>query len=122
MSAQVEDSSPPGQYYCPQCEKNFAFGERCPNDGAKLVRLGVALDPMLGRDIDGRFTIIEKLGQGGMGAVYRASQPSLSREVAIKVISSHLVTDGDVVKRCSRVGSHTRTPSRCSSSIRLPTA
>src|SRR5262249_20689275 len=48
------------------------------------------------------YTILEKLGQGGMGAVYRASQHGLGREVAIKVVSSHLVSEADVIKRFLR--------------------
>jgi serine/threonine-protein kinase len=102
MTAQIEDSSPPGQFYCPSCEKNFQVGGECPNDGTRLMKLNVPLDPMLGRDIDGRYTILEKLGQGGMGAVYRASQHGLNREVAIKVVSPHLVTEQEVVKRFLR--------------------
>src|SRR5205085_3718780 len=38
----------------------------------------------------GAYTILGPLGQGGMASVYRAFQPSLRREVAIKVIGSHL--------------------------------
>ncbi|HEY5927938.1 MAG TPA: hypothetical protein VIV11_39900, partial [Kofleriaceae bacterium] len=56
-----------GQFYCPTCEKMFATGEHCPDDGTKLVKLKAVVDPLLGKDLDGRYTIREKLGQGGMG-------------------------------------------------------
>lgn len=75
MSA-ATDSSLPGERYCPMCEQSFSFAERCPTDGTKLVRLAARLDPFLGRELDGQYTILEKLGQGGMGAVYRATQHS----------------------------------------------
>lgn len=42
-------------------------------------------DEMLGRSLD-HFTIIDRLGGGGMGTVYRALDESLQRYVAIKVI------------------------------------
>ena len=96
------DSSPPGEYYCPACEKTFHVGDRCPLDGTRLIKLKIAVDPFLGRELDGKYTIIEKLGQGGMGAVYRGSQHSVGREVAIKVVSPHLVSDSDVIKRFLR--------------------
>ena len=98
----LADSRPPGEWYCPSCEKQFPVGDRCPTDGTRLVKLAAQLDPFIGRDLDGRYTIVEKLGQGGMGAVYRGSQHSVGRDCAIKVISSNLVSDADVIKRFLR--------------------
>jgi tRNA A-37 threonylcarbamoyl transferase component Bud32 len=43
-------------------------------------------DPLVGRVLDDRFHLRARLGQGGMGAVYLADQPSVGREVAVKVI------------------------------------
>jgi eukaryotic-like serine/threonine-protein kinase len=102
VSAAISDSSPPGQFYCPTCEKNFEVGDRCPSDGTRLVKINVPLDPLLGRELDGRYQIVQKLGQGGMGAVYRGQQLGLGREVAIKVVSAHLVAETEVVKRFLR--------------------
>ena len=91
-----------GELYCATCERQFVAGPRCPDDGTMLVRLTAAADPLLGRELDGRFTIIEKLGQGGMGAVYRARQHSMGREVAVKVLSAGLVSDATSIKRFLR--------------------
>ena len=46
-----------------------------------------------GTVIDGKWVLIESIGKGGMGEVYRAHQLNLKRDVAIKVISSELLQD-----------------------------
>ncbi len=44
-------------------------------------------DPLVGRTLNGRFSIIEPIGIGGMGKVYRAVQAPLDRMVALKVLN-----------------------------------
>ena len=92
-----------GELYCPSCERTYEQGERCPHDNARLVRIAQQSDQLIGRDLDGRYTIIEKLGQGGMGTVFRGTQHSVAgREVAIKVVTPSLVTEPVTIKRFLR--------------------
>jgi len=50
----------------------------------------------------GRYTIIEPLGSGGMGTVYRARDEKLEREVAIKILSPGVLSDDEVRRRFRR--------------------
>jgi eukaryotic-like serine/threonine-protein kinase len=47
----------------------------------------------------GPYEILAPLGAGGMGEVYRALDPRLGREVAVKVLPADVATDGDRLKR-----------------------
>lgn len=47
-----------------------------------------ALDPLVGQVIDGRFRVVDIIGKGAMGKVYRAVQLPLNRAVAVKVLDS----------------------------------
>ncbi len=58
-----------------------------------LSRLGTAADPIPG------YRLLDKIGQGGMGTVYKAEQTSVRRIVAIKVLSPEAVKDPTYVPR-----------------------
>ncbi len=53
----------------------------------------------VGKTIAGRYQIDDLLGQGGMSAVYSAYDPNLRRNVAIKLIHTHLSTDPNFIGR-----------------------
>lgn len=50
----------------------------------------------------GPYEISEPLGEGGMGVVYRAHDPRLDRQVAIKVLAADLTSDADARERLRR--------------------
>ena len=50
-------------------------------------------DPFVGRVLDDKYCVEERLGAGGMGAVYRARHLEMDRPVAIKVLQQRFVED-----------------------------
>ncbi len=56
---------------------------------------------MIGKTLS-HYKVLEKIGQGGMGEVYRAEDTNLSREVAIKVLPEQFTQDPQRLARFER--------------------
>jgi len=56
-------------------------------------------DPLIGMTINERFVVVAKIGAGGMGAVYRARQLGMNRDIAIKVLLRELTENETVLRR-----------------------
>jgi serine/threonine-protein kinase len=95
---------------CPKCRARFddtsPAPTTCPKDNIALVRIRELVeeegDPMLGRTLDGRFTILAKLGAGSMGTVYRARQHAMGRDVAVKILRGDRALDDSAKGRFLR--------------------
>src|SRR5262245_40253371 len=85
---------------CPICDREYAEDlSRCPQDGAILRRPAPKFNQFEGQIIKGRYRVISKLGQGGMGSVYLAEQKWMARQVALKILNEDLAQDDAQVTR-----------------------
>src|SRR5258706_14256014 len=89
---------------CPQCGKAFDdSSDVCAVDHSELTPIDPTdPDPMLGRLLDGRYRMIRKIGQGGMGAIYRAVHTGISRTCAVKLLTSLSTGNDDAIARFKR--------------------
>lgn len=84
------------QKICPKCKAIFVEEiSKCPIDGIKLELK--AEDILIGREIDNRYTILEIVGEGGWGTVYKAYQHSIERYLAIKTLKTQFMNVPNVV-------------------------
>ena len=52
----------------------------------------------------GPYEVMSRIGEGGMGIVYRAHDTQLQRNVALKVLPDHFAEDKDRLERFQREG------------------
>ena len=100
---------------CPRCQNKIADEAAfCSSCGANLTPAPEgnpsftktfdtpAQDLSTGTTFAGRYKIIEELGRGGMGRVYRALDKELDEEVALKLIRPEIAADQAVIERFKR--------------------
>jgi len=90
---------------CPSCGAEYDASARfCPRDGSALVPKA-ADDDLPGRVVAGRYRVLRKLGEGGMGRVYLAEHVRMGRPCALKVLNPELVNSPDALARFAREAS-----------------
>ena len=89
---------------CAGCKHSYADTALfCPNCGtAKARDAAPAGDPLVGKLLGERFQVVDLIGQGASGTIYRAEHVTLRRRVAIKVLHNELSRDDLAVERFRR--------------------
>ena len=83
---------------CPRCQRCVELAKAtCPDDGTALVPV-----PGLPPIVDGKYRVDAQVGRGGMGAVFKARDVRLDRDVAVKVVRADLLASPDARVRFRR--------------------
>jgi serine/threonine-protein kinase len=96
---------------CPRCQAQYEepetrFCGRCGSD-MNAARPSAqpeepAIDMLIGRVVDGRYRILSKIGQGGMGAVYQVEHLAMGKIAAMKILHPALGQDPELAARFRR--------------------
>jgi serine/threonine protein kinase len=125
-------STPAPRYFCPRCRTSYTEQQRfCSECGADMLRAsaidlaavresvdgsenasGATARPdrrvtasnqaWLGKLVDNRYRVIEMVGRGGMGVVYKVEHVRMGKIAAMKVLHRDLNDDPEVVHRFER--------------------
>src|SRR6478609_2721827 len=105
--------------HCTQCGEGLEDDARfCAKCGTPAVAVAPAVaaapstngtpptspsnDPMVGKVIADRYVLVEKIGGGGSGTIYRGEHNTLRKKVAVKILHSSLSQDEHAVERFRR--------------------
>jgi serine/threonine protein kinase len=100
--------------FCPTCRhplpQDAIFCSRC---GLSTIQVNATTspnqpqtddphDPLIGVVLDSKYKLLERLGEGGMGTVYRAQRLHIGDDVAVKLLHRELALDKQALERFRR--------------------
>ncbi len=97
MSVNNPESAGPNKT-CTACGRRYKGDMTvCPDDNMPLMT--VPDEDLVGTVLENKYEILEKIGAGGMGAVYKARHQLMHRQVAIKMVLAQLSANSMTLKR-----------------------
>lgn len=97
--------NPSDTHFCGECGTKFSSPENVPVTATlEISKVKIASGTIFAN----RYKIIEELGEGGMGKVFRAFDKKIEEEVALKILRTEIATDETTIERFRNEGKFAR--------------
>ncbi len=92
--------NPGDTYYCGKCAAPLPSAEDIPDPKTETANMPIK-ELTTGTTFAGRYQIIEELGHGGMGRVYKVFDTDIKEKIALKLLRPEIALDKETVERFS---------------------
>ncbi|MBD3412972.1 MAG: tetratricopeptide repeat protein [Candidatus Aminicenantes bacterium] len=93
-----ETENAPETKFCGNCGTSLTSTSKTPTSGTKTL-ITPKIEMGVGSTFADRYHIIEKLGKGGMGSVYKARDINIDEPVALKILNPEIASDEQTIQR-----------------------
>ncbi|MCJ7589551.1 MAG: serine/threonine protein kinase [Candidatus Aminicenantes bacterium] len=94
-----EHENPDNTRYCGQCGRPLLSAPDVGEGNTRTIQ--ATPDPVLtrGATFAGRYEVIEELGKGGMGRVYKVYDTRIKEKIALKLLKAEIASDSETIER-----------------------
>jgi serine/threonine protein kinase/Tfp pilus assembly protein PilF len=93
-----EHRNPADTLFCGKCGLSLKKSRKKAAGATKTLRIPVR-ELAIGMDFAGRYQVIEDLGKGGMGRVYKVLDKEIKEVVALKILKPGIMEDDEIIER-----------------------
>jgi serine/threonine protein kinase/Tfp pilus assembly protein PilF len=95
-----QTDNPSGSKYCMECATPLPVSKEIPISQTETFQTPIK-ELSTGATFAGRYQVIEELGKGGMGKVYKVFDTKIKEKVALKLIKPEIASDQETIERFS---------------------
>ena len=93
-----QHENPENQRYCGECGTELFLADKMSPSVTRTLEISTRR-LNIGSTFTERYEVLEELGKGGMGEVYRVKDKTLDEEVALKVLKPEVAADKEIIER-----------------------